>query len=89
MYGKLLVPTTIRSNIMFNTYLCARVRKGSKNISFKRMYLEISKGIAQELWYPKGTGRETIKCKPSRIISVTKIKEKAQVVLVFLIFRIK
>ena len=67
MYGKLLVPTTIRSNIMFNTYLCARVRKGSKNISFKRMYLEISKGIAQELWYPNGTGIETIKCKPSRI----------------------
>ena len=77
MYGKLLVHTTIRSNIMFNTYLCARVRKGSKNISFERMYLETSKGIAQELWYPKGTGIETIKCKPSWMISVTKMKEKA------------
>ena len=89
MYGKPLVPTTIGSNIMFNTYLCARVRKGSKNISLERMYLEISKGIARELWYSKGTGRETIKCKPRRIISVTKIKEKVQVVLVFLIFRTK
>ena len=50
---------------------------------------DITKGIAQELWYPKGTGIETIKCKPSRIISVTKIKEKTQVVLALLIFRIE
>ena len=41
------------------------LEKGSKNISFERMNLETSKGITQELWYPKGTGMETIKCKPS------------------------
>ena len=52
--------------LCLNTYLCAHARKCSKNISFERMYLEISKGITQELWYPNGTGIETIKCKPSR-----------------------
>ena len=65
MYGKLLVLMTIRSNIMFSTYLCARVTKGT----------------TQELWCPKRTGMETIKCKASWIILVTRIKEKAQVVL--------
>ena len=47
MYGKLLVAITIRSNIMFSTYLCARVTNGT----------------TQELWCPKRTGKETIKCK--------------------------
>ena len=69
MYGKLLVPMTIRSNIMYSTYLCARVTKGT----------------TQELWCPKRTGTKTIKCIASRIILVTKMKEKAQVVLALFI----
>ena len=43
MYGKLLVRVTIRSNIMFRTYLCACVVRGSKNISVERMCLVTSK----------------------------------------------
>ena len=58
MYGKLLVIMTMRSSIMFSTHLCARVTKGT----------------TQELWCPKRTGMETIKC-----------KEKAQVVLALFI----
>ena len=65
MSGKLLAIMTIRSNIMFSTYLCAHVTKGT----------------SQKLWCPKRTGMETIKCKASWIILVTRIKEKAQVVL--------
>ena len=78
MYGKLFVPTTIRSNIMFSNYLCARVWKRFQKHRVLNIFGDVTKGIAQELWYPNGTGIETIKCNPSRIMLVTKMKEKAR-----------
>ncbi|GJR00338.1 retrovirus-related pol polyprotein from transposon TNT 1-94 [Tanacetum coccineum] len=63
MIGSLLYLTASRQNIMFSVCLCARfqeVPKTSHLEAVKRMFRYI-KGITHlGLWYPKGTGVETI-----------------------------
>ena len=45
---------------MFGTYLCDRFRKGSKTSLLEECVWIRQKGTTQRLWYPKGTGIETI-----------------------------
>ena len=83
MYGKLLVLTTIRSNIMFNSYLCARVRKGSKNISLKRNVFGDLKRYRTRIMVSQWNGNRNHK------VQTKSMKEKTQVVLAFLFLLIE
>ncbi|GJU68432.1 hypothetical protein Tco_1254691 [Tanacetum coccineum] len=63
MIGSLLYLTASRPNIMFSVCLCARFQESPKTShleAVKRIFRYI-KGTSQlGLWYPKGTGVETI-----------------------------
>ena len=53
MFGRLLVLTTIRSNIMFGTYLCVRVRKGSKTTLSEEIVWIHQKVLHEDYGIPK------------------------------------
>ncbi|GJU86128.1 retrovirus-related pol polyprotein from transposon TNT 1-94 [Tanacetum coccineum] len=63
MTGGLLYLTTSRPNIMFSVFLCARFQENSKTThleAFKRIFRYIRGTSHLGLWYPEGTGIETV-----------------------------
>ncbi|GJU92549.1 hypothetical protein Tco_1317305 [Tanacetum coccineum] len=63
MIGSLLYLTASRSNIMFSVCLCASFQEVSKTShleAVKRIFRYIKGTTHLGLWYPKGTGVETI-----------------------------
>ncbi|GJQ89441.1 hypothetical protein Tco_0000580 [Tanacetum coccineum] len=63
MIGSLLYLTTSRTNIMFSVYLCARFQEAPKTShldAVKRIFRYIKGTTHLGLWYPKGTGIETV-----------------------------
>ncbi|GJT92283.1 hypothetical protein Tco_1081128 [Tanacetum coccineum] len=63
MIGCLLYLTASRPDIMFSVYLCARFQENPKTThleSVKRIFRYIRGTSHLGLWYPKGTGIETI-----------------------------
>ena len=63
MIGSLLYLTASRPDIMFNVYLCARFQEDPKTShleAVKRIFRYIKGTTHLGLWYPKGTGIETI-----------------------------
>ncbi|GKE06025.1 retrovirus-related pol polyprotein from transposon TNT 1-94 [Tanacetum coccineum] len=63
MIGSLLYLTASRPDIMFSVCLCARFQKNPKTThleAVKRIFRYIRGSIHLGLWYPKGTGIETI-----------------------------
>nr|GEX92626.1 copia protein [Tanacetum cinerariifolium] len=63
MIGSLLYLTVSRSDIMFSVCLCARFQKVPKTShleAVKRIFRYIKGTTHLGLWYPKGTGVETI-----------------------------
>ncbi|GJY95851.1 retrovirus-related pol polyprotein from transposon TNT 1-94 [Tanacetum coccineum] len=63
MIGSLLYLTASRSDIMFNVCLCARFQEALKTShleAVKRIFRYIKGTSHLGLWYPKGTGLETI-----------------------------
>ncbi|GJV81330.1 retrovirus-related pol polyprotein from transposon TNT 1-94 [Tanacetum coccineum] len=63
MIGSLLYLTASRSDIMFSVCLCARFQEVSKTShleAVKRIFRYIKRTTHLGLWYPKGTGIETI-----------------------------
>ncbi|GKA77829.1 hypothetical protein Tco_0784366 [Tanacetum coccineum] len=63
MIGSLLYLMTSRPDIMFSVCLCARFQEAPKTSHFKvvkRIFRYIKGTMHLGLWYPKGTGIETI-----------------------------
>ncbi|GJT77504.1 retrovirus-related pol polyprotein from transposon TNT 1-94 [Tanacetum coccineum] len=63
MIGSLLYLTASRPDIMFSVYLCARFQEAPKTShleAVKRIFRYIKGTTHLRLWYPKGTGIETI-----------------------------
>ncbi|GKE26890.1 retrovirus-related pol polyprotein from transposon TNT 1-94 [Tanacetum coccineum] len=63
MIGSLLYLTASRPNIMFNICLCARFQEAPKTSHLevvKRIFRYIKGTAHLGLWYPKGTGIETV-----------------------------
>ncbi|GKA90357.1 hypothetical protein Tco_0812227 [Tanacetum coccineum] len=63
MIGSLLYLTASRPDIMFSVYLCARFQAAPKTShieAVKRIFRYIKGTSHLGLWYPKGTGLETI-----------------------------
>ena len=63
MIGSLLYLTASRPDIMFSVCLCARFQEDPKTThleSIKRIFRYIKGTTHLGLWYPKGTGVETI-----------------------------
>ncbi|GKD27746.1 hypothetical protein Tco_1233960, partial [Tanacetum coccineum] len=63
MIGSLLYITTSRSVIMFSVCLCARFQEAPKTSylkAVKRIFQYINGTTYLGLWYPKGTGVETV-----------------------------
>ncbi|GKA03891.1 hypothetical protein Tco_0676672 [Tanacetum coccineum] len=63
MIGSLLYLTAIKPDIMFSVYLCARFQEDPKTShleAVKRIFRYIKGTMHLGLWYPKGTGIETI-----------------------------
>ncbi|GJX00835.1 putative reverse transcriptase domain-containing protein [Tanacetum coccineum] len=63
MIGSLLYLTTSRPDIMFSVCLCARFQEAPKTShleAVKRIFRYIKGATHLGLWYPKGTGIETI-----------------------------
>ncbi|GJZ71164.1 hypothetical protein Tco_0635015 [Tanacetum coccineum] len=63
MIGSLLYLTPSRSDIMFSVCLCARFQEVSKTShleAVKRIFKYIKGTTHLKIWYPKGTGVETI-----------------------------
>ncbi|GKB80385.1 retrovirus-related pol polyprotein from transposon TNT 1-94 [Tanacetum coccineum] len=63
MIGSLLYLTVSRPDIMFSVYLCARFQEAPKTShleAIKRIFRYIKGTSHLGLWYPKGTGLETI-----------------------------
>ncbi|GKC37151.1 hypothetical protein Tco_1049535 [Tanacetum coccineum] len=63
MIGSLFYLTTSRSDIMFSVCLCARFQENPKTThleAFKRIFRYVRGTTHLGLWYPKGTGVETI-----------------------------
>ncbi|GJZ28253.1 hypothetical protein Tco_0572900 [Tanacetum coccineum] len=63
MIGSLLYLTASRTNIMFSVCLCARFQEAPKTShleAVKRIFRYIKGTTHLGLWYPKGTGVETI-----------------------------
>ncbi|GJV68002.1 retrovirus-related pol polyprotein from transposon TNT 1-94 [Tanacetum coccineum] len=63
MIGSLLYLTTSRSDIMFSVCLCARFQEAPKTVhleAVKRIFRYIKGTMHLGLWYPKGTGIETV-----------------------------
>ncbi|GKD32110.1 retrovirus-related pol polyprotein from transposon TNT 1-94 [Tanacetum coccineum] len=63
MIGSLLYLTASRPNIMFSVCLCARFQEAPKTShleAIKRIFRYINGTSHLGLWYPKGTGLETI-----------------------------
>ncbi|GKA80115.1 retrovirus-related pol polyprotein from transposon TNT 1-94 [Tanacetum coccineum] len=66
MIGCLLYLTTSRPDIMFSVCLCARFQENPKTTNLeavKRIFRYVRGTTHLGLWYPKGTGVETIKQK--------------------------
>ncbi|GJR29213.1 hypothetical protein Tco_1105445 [Tanacetum coccineum] len=63
MIGSLLYLTASRLDIMFSVWLCARFQEAPKTShleAVKRIFLYIKGTTHLGLWYPKGTGIETV-----------------------------
>ncbi|GJU70165.1 retrovirus-related pol polyprotein from transposon TNT 1-94 [Tanacetum coccineum] len=62
MIGSLLYLMASRSDIMFSVCLCARFQEDPKtsHLAVKRIFRYIKGTTHLGLWYPKGTGEETI-----------------------------
>ncbi|GJS93977.1 hypothetical protein Tco_0800945 [Tanacetum coccineum] len=63
MIGSLLYLTTSRPDIMFSIFLCARFQEAPKTShleAVKRIFRYINDTSHLGLWYPKGTGLDTI-----------------------------
>ncbi|GJX44546.1 retrovirus-related pol polyprotein from transposon TNT 1-94 [Tanacetum coccineum] len=63
MIGSLLYLTASRPDIMFSVYLCARFQEAPKTShleAVKRIFRYIKGTTHLGLWYPKGTGIETV-----------------------------
>ncbi|GJS43487.1 retrovirus-related pol polyprotein from transposon TNT 1-94 [Tanacetum coccineum] len=63
MIGSLLYLTASRPDIMFNVCLCARLQEAPKTShleAVKRIFRYIKGTMHLGLWYPKGTGIETV-----------------------------
>jgi phosphoribosyl-AMP cyclohydrolase len=60
MIGSLLYLTASRPDIMFSVCLCARFQEDPKSEAVKRIFRYIKGTTHLGLWYPKGTGVETI-----------------------------
>ncbi|GJV59374.1 retrovirus-related pol polyprotein from transposon TNT 1-94 [Tanacetum coccineum] len=63
MIGSLLYLTASRPDIMFSVCLCARFQEDPKTShleAVKRIFRYIKSTTHLELWYPKGTGIETV-----------------------------
>nr|GEV16400.1 retrovirus-related Pol polyprotein from transposon TNT 1-94 [Tanacetum cinerariifolium] len=63
MIGSLLYITTSRPDIMFSVYLCARFQEAPKTShleAVKHIFRYINSTTRLGLWYPKGTGIETV-----------------------------
>nr|GEU66978.1 ribonuclease H-like domain-containing protein [Tanacetum cinerariifolium] len=63
MIGSLLYLTASRPDIMFSVYLCARFQENPKTShieAVKRIFRYIKGIMHLGLWYPKGTGMETV-----------------------------
>ncbi|GJZ35351.1 hypothetical protein Tco_0581168 [Tanacetum coccineum] len=63
MIGSLLYLTTSRPDIMFSVCLCARFQEDSKTShleAVKRIFRYVKGTTHLRLWYPKGSGLETI-----------------------------
>ncbi|GJZ90822.1 retrovirus-related pol polyprotein from transposon TNT 1-94 [Tanacetum coccineum] len=63
MIGSLLYLTASRPDIMFSVYLCARFQEDLKTShldAVKRIFRYIKVNTHLGLWYPKGTGIETV-----------------------------
>ncbi|GJR55882.1 hypothetical protein Tco_1406403 [Tanacetum coccineum] len=63
MIGSLLNLTASRSDIMFSVFLCAHFKKDPKSShleAVKRIFTYIKGSTQLGLWYPNGTGVETI-----------------------------
>ncbi|GKD19896.1 retrovirus-related pol polyprotein from transposon TNT 1-94 [Tanacetum coccineum] len=63
MIGSLLYLTASRPDIMFSVYLCARFQEAPKTShleAVKRIFQYIKGTTHLALWYPKGTGIETV-----------------------------
>ncbi|GJY42829.1 hypothetical protein Tco_0431042 [Tanacetum coccineum] len=63
LIGSLLYLTTIRPDIMFSVCLCARFQEAPKTFhleAVKNIFRYIKGTTHCGLWYPKGTGIETI-----------------------------